>query len=378
MKLSERELTWVFEVLERVKKKMKLVTERNRGKIPYTTVNGIFDDRSGDDMIDGWTNGFWGGLMWQLYNLTEEEIYKQEAIFVEEKLDKVLMNANGLDHDNGFKWLPTAVVNYKITNSEESYNRAILAANNFAGRFNLAGGFFRAWNDRANIDRRGWAIIDCMMNLPLLYWASDVTTDPRFRQMAIAHANTAQKYFVREDGSVNHIVEFDPFTGEMKKTYGGQGYAEGSSWTRGQAWALYGFVISYIHTKDEHYLNTAKRVANYVIANIPDNKLIPVDFRQPFDCVWEDSTASAIFACGLLELSKYTEERDSKLYIKTALELLRTLDEQRCCWDLEKDGILEKCTAAYHADEHEFSIIYGDYYFVEALLKLSDKEIFIW
>lgn len=79
-----------------------------------------------------------------------------------------------------------------------------------------------------------------------------------------------------------------------------------------------------------------------------------------------------------MELSKYTEERDSKLYIKTALELLRTLDEQRCCWDLEKDGILEKCTAAYHADEHEFSIIYGDYYFVEALLKLSDKEIFIW
>ena len=141
MKLSEQELTWVFEVLERVKKKMKLVTERNQGKIPYTTINGVFDDRSGDDMIDWWTNGFWGGLMWQLYNLTEEEIYKQEAIFVEEKLDKVLMNANGLDHDNGFKWLPTAVVNYKMTGSEESYNRAILAANNLAGRFNLAGGF---------------------------------------------------------------------------------------------------------------------------------------------------------------------------------------------------------------------------------------------
>ena len=227
-------------------------------------------------------------------------------------------------------------------------------------------------------DTRGWAIIDCMMNLPLLYWASEVTGDPRFKQIATAHADTAQRCFVRDDGSVNHIVEFDPFSGEMIRTYGGQGFKVGSSWTRGQSWGLYGFILSYIHTKDEKYLNTSRRIAHYFISNTPESGLIPVDFRQPAECAWEDSTAAAIAACGLIELSKHVTGRDGDIYLNAALKLLKALDEKRCNWDNGIDNLLEKCTAEYHSDEHEFAIIYGDYYFMEALLKLTEQELFIW
>ena len=378
MNLTEMDKIWVSETVEKIKNKMYAVTERNVDKIPYTTKDGVFDDRSDKDNISWWTNGFWGGIMWQMFSLTGEKLYEETAKKLEEKLDVVLMSAQGLDHDNGFKWLPTAVANYRATGSKESYNRGILAANNLAGRCNLAGRFIRAWNDWGTDDHRGWAIIDCMMNLPLLYWASETTGDPRFRQIAMAHADTAQRCFVRDDGSVNHIVEFDPETGDMVQSYGGQGYGVGSSWTRGQSWGLYGFMLSYLHTKEERYLNTARRIAHYFISNTPENGLIPVDFRQPSECSWEDSTAAAIAACGLLEMSKHVEERDSQIYLLAALRMLKALEEKRCNWKPEVDHLLEKCTAAYHDKDHEFAIIYGDYYFIEALMKLSAHELFIW
>lgn len=371
------------EAAAKIKHKMRLTADRSRHKIPYTTKDGVFDDWSGD-RITWWTNGFWGGMMWQLYHATGEELYKEIALENEEKLDANLMIARGMDHDSGFRWLPTAVADYRVTGNKASFNRGLLAANDMAGRFNPMGRFIRAWNDDGDGSKAGWAIIDCMMNLPLLYWAYEETKDPRYLQIATMHADTAQKYFIRGDGSSNHIVAFDPATGEFADTFGGQGYAKGSSWTRGQAWALYGFTLSYIHTKNESYLNTARRVANYFISNTPENGLIPVDFRQPADCTLEDSTASAIASCGLLEIAKALEQQgelsrtESRIYRNAAMKLLTALYENRCNWDDNCDNILEKCTAAFHDKEHEFSIIYGDYYFIEAIWKLTGEELFIW
>ena len=285
--LKKEELAWAGETLKRAEEKLKNVSGRSAHKIPYTTVDGVHDDRSGDDQIDWWTNGFWGGMMWQLYALTQDEEYKKIAVETEEKMDRNLMCAEGLTHDNGFKWLLTSVADYRLTGDGKSKNRSMLAACNLAGRYNPRGRFLRAWNDGMGYrqeDNRGWAIIDCMMNLPLLYWAFEETKDPRFYEIAVDHADTAMNAFVRADGSVRHIVEFNPETGEMVRDYGGQGYGEGSSWTRGQTWGLYGFVLSYLHTNDRKYLDTAKRIANYFIANIPESNLIPVDFRQPEDC----------------------------------------------------------------------------------------------
>jgi unsaturated chondroitin disaccharide hydrolase len=172
MQLNEQQTKWAQETLERVSHKLEKVSERSKDKIPYTTVNGIHDDWSGGDKIGWWTNGFWGGMMWQMYALTGKEFYKEIAENNEKKLDADLMDYDKLDHDNGFKWLPTAVANYRMTGNKASRNRGLLAASNLAGRYNSAGRFIRAWNnwDLEN-DRTGWAIIDCMMNLPLLYWA---------------------------------------------------------------------------------------------------------------------------------------------------------------------------------------------------------------
>ncbi len=379
MQLNEQQTKWAQETLERVSHKLEKVSERSKDKIPYTTVNGIHDDWSGGDKIGWWTNGFWGGMMWQMYALTGKEFYKEIAENNEKKLDADLMDYDKLDHDNGFKWLPTAVANYRMTGNKASRNRGLLAASNLAGRYNSAGRFIRAWNnwDLEN-DRTGWAIIDCMMNLPLLYWASEELKDPRFTQIATSHADTARDCFVRGDGSVNHIVSFDPINGGMIESFGGQGYGVGSSWTRGQSWGLYGFTLSYLHTKDASYLETAQRIANYFMANIPQSGLIPVDFRQPVDVTWEDSTAAAIAACGLIELAKLTEGRQSGLYLNAALKMLTALTEKSFNWNEDEDNLLTKCTAAYHDKKHEFSIIYGDYYFLEALMKLVGKELFIW
>lgn len=379
MLLNEREMEWAQETLDKVAHKLEKVSARSKDKIPYTTVDAVFDDKSGEKDIGWWTNGFWGGMMWQMYVLTGNDFYKKIAIDNEKKLDANLMDYDKLDHDNGFKWLPTAVANYRVTKNPASRNRGLLAAGNLAGRYNIAGKFIRAWNnwDMSN-DRTGWAIIDCMMNLPLLYWASEELNDPRFEQIAISHANTVKECFVRGDGSVNHIVSFDPANGGMIESFGGQGCGVGSSWTRGQSWGLYGFTLSYLHTKNESFLETAERIANYFIANIPESGLIPVDFRQPVDVEWEDSTAAAIAACGLIELAKLKEGRQSKIYLESALKMLKALTEKSFNWNEDEDNLLTKCTAAYHDKEHEFSIIYGDYYFLEALMKLTGKELFIW
>lgn len=380
LQLEEKEIAWIWEILERTAYKLEKVSERSADKIPYTTMNGIHDDKSGEKEIGWWTNGFWGGMMWQMYTLTGKDSFRKIAEDCERKLDANLMNYDVLSHDSGFVWLPTSIANYRVTGNPKSKNRGLLAAGNLAGRYNNLGRFIRAWNDWENGGgaQRSWAIIDCMMNIPLLYWASEETKDPRFKQIAVDHANTTMKNFVRGDGSVNHIVEFDLETGEMVKSYGGQGCAQGSSWTRGQSWGLYGFTLSYLHTKDSAYLDTAERISNYFIANIPGSGLIPVDFRQPLDVALEDSTAAVIAACGLIELAKLREGRQSKIYLNAALKMLGALTENRLNWKEEEDNLLTKCTSAYHDKEHEFSIIYGDYYFLEALMKLTGKELFIW
>ncbi len=372
-----KDINWAQETAAKIKKKMAVVVQRNRGNIPYTTVNGRYNDCSGE-AVCWWTNGFWGGMMWQLYKATGEMIYKEIAEATEKKLDRALMNGLGMDHDSGFRWLLTAVANYRLTGNKDSLNRGILAADNLAGRFNPAGNFIRAWNDEGKGSRAGWAIIDCMMNLPLLYWASEEQKDPRYRHIAMRHADMAMKNFIREDGSVKHIIRLNPENGAYIESLGGQGYAVGSSWTRGQAWAIYGFALSYRHVKEDRYLDTARRVADYFISCLKENALVPVDFRQPKDCMLEDSTAAAIAACGMLEIDRQLRADGTSGYYQAALRLLKALDRNRCNWTTECDNIVEKCTAAFHDKEHEFAIIYGDYFFIEAVWKLSGEEFFLW
>ncbi|GHV47540.1 glycosyl hydrolase family 88 [Spirochaetia bacterium] len=380
--MTTSSVQWLPEAKERIVNKMAFVREKSKDKIPYTTNKGVHDDRSTEEKIFWWTNGFWSGMMWLMFHATKEARYAEIARSSEEKLDRCFVDFYGLHHDVGFMWLLTAVADFRLTGNPESRKRGLHAANILAGRFNPVGNFIRSWNDNApfGVNGTGGTIIDCMMNLPLLYWASKETGDPRFSQIARRHADTAMEFFIRPDGSVHHIVEFNSENGTFVKTLGGQGYKDGSSWTRGQSWAIYGFFLSYLHTGEEKYLKAARRVADYFISQIPENNLIPVDFDQPGQPAWEDSTAAAIASCGLVEIANASavNKTDRDHYLNTAIRLMETLYISRTNWAGDNDCILENCTMAYHANEHHINIIYGDYFFIECIFKLCNNNILLW
>lgn len=382
--LSTEDQLWVQSTIDKITGKMAWLSDKSSEKIPYSTdENGEHDDkRVGeyriDDGLQWWTNGFWGGILWLMYQETGEEKYAAIARKSEVWMDECFEAFLGLHHDVGFMWLPTSVANYRLTGDMDARRRGLHAANLLAGRFNPVGRFIRAWDDVGDEDTRGWAIIDCMFNIPLLYWASEETKDPRYKHIAMMHADTVMGAFIRPDGSSEHIVKFDPEVGGKLETYRGQGYAKGSAWTRGQTWAMYGFMMSYIHTKKPEYLDTAKRVARYFMDHIPESGIIPVDFQQPAEPAYEDSTAAAIAACGFIELAKYVEDDEKAEYMQAALKLLKVLDEQKCDYSEQQDNIVNMCSGAYFNNSQNISIIYGDYYYMEALLKLKGDDVFFW
>ena len=375
--LTEKEQQWAKSTFEKLDQKLKKECERIGNKIPYIPENGHYEQDLGESDIAWWTNGFWGGIMWQMYHATGDEVYKEKAENVEKRLDQSLEEYEGLYHDVGFMWMHTAVADYRLTGSHHSLVRGRHAANLLAGRFNILGNFIRAWND----DKAGWMIIDCLMNLSLLYWASETDQDPRFTAIAKRHADKAMEVLFRKDGSANHIGILDPENGEVLELPGGQGYGEGSSWSRGQSWALYGFAISYAHTKEQKYLDAAKQSAHYFIANAALHDYLPLcDFRAPEEPVYYDSTAGACAACGLLEIAKHVPEYEKALYEKSALRILTAMEEHFCDWNPETDGVLTMGKVAYHeeGDLQYVPIVYGDYFFAEAVLRLLEKDFWIW
>lgn len=386
---QEKEKLWAGEVFAEFEKKMEKVAEKSKDKIPALAIDGVHDDRGdgtkewrADDGLNWWTNGFWGGMLWMLYAETGKERYGEIARISERKLDACFESFLGLHHDVGFMWMPTAVADYRLTGNREARKRGLHAADLLAGRFNPVGGFIRAWNDipGSRDDTRGWAIIDCMFNITLLYWASEETKDPRFRQIAMLHADTVRENFIRPDGSVKHIVEFDPETGAVRRDYGGQGYGKGSSWTRGQGWGLYGFALSFLHTGKAEYLETAEKIGDYFAANIPEDGLIPVDFCQPAEPLWYDDTAAAVAACGFLELSGMEAVPEEKriFYREAALKLLKALDEKHCDWTEKSDCFLTHCSGSYHGEQHNHTLVYADSFFLEAILKLKGTPFLLW
>lgn len=370
------EKKWAEEIFEKLKIKLKAECERNQGNIPYVPENGRYSQ--GFHKVDGiywWTNGFWPGMLWQMYNATKDELYRSTAEAVEVMLDEALEGFEGLHHDVGFMWLHSSVANYRLTGNKDSRRRALHAANLLAGRYNPAGKFIRAWN----MDRTGWIIVDCMMNIPLLYWAAKEIDDPRFNVIAIEHALTTMNHLQRPDGSCHHIAVLSPLTGACEDTPVGQGFASGSSWSRGQSWGLYGFALSYRHTGDIKFLDAAKRIAHYVISNFAQNDWLPiVDFRSPLEPIIYDSTAAMISACGLLEIAGHVDEYEKKMYYDAAVKLLIAGEKAFADWNIETDGIIAKGTGAYHYKPHEQKIIYGDYFFTEAILRLLGKDFLIW
>ncbi|MGN1116230.1 MAG: glycosyl hydrolase family 88, partial [Candidatus Ornithomonoglobus sp.] len=200
------EKEWIDEVWEKLNKKLSRTAVKCRETIPYTSVNGSYDDKVKTD-ICWWTNGFWPGLMWLMYVGTKNEEYKKTAERAEELLDEAFVEFDGLHHDVGFMWLLSSGVNYRLTHNKKSRIRTAYAANLLAGRYNPRGKFIRAWNDDDDISKahdggKGVAIIDCMLNIQLLFLASEMFDDPRYKYIAMSHADTTMANHVRPDGSV--------------------------------------------------------------------------------------------------------------------------------------------------------------------------------
>ncbi len=373
-KPDAKTLQWAGEVLAKMDDKMRYGIEKAQelDGIPYTVENGQWVSKG----ITWWTNGFWPAEMWQMYLETGEACYLQEAVRCEKLMDEALYDVLTLHHDVGFMWLINSGVHYAVDKNKESLTRVLFCANILAGRYNL-NGFLRAWNGKG---REGWAIIDTMMNLPLLYFASEYTGDPRYRLIAMNHAQTVQRCFIREDGSTHHIVCFDPENGKVLDTPTGQGYAPGTSWSRGQAWALYGFMLSFIYTGNETFLKTARGVADYFLNNMPEDFIPPVDFMQPAEPNLKDNCAGGIAACGLLELaSALGNDPAAQGYRDAAIGMLRAMDEKCSDWTHFSPAILTMCTSAYHdAPGYHIAMNYGDYFFIEAMRRLQGEERLLW
>lgn len=377
--ILEENSNWIDKTWTKIQTKLRKTSVTCRNKLPRYTEGGVYDDNSGGSCA-AWTNGFWPGIMWLMYAATGEACFKETAETGEKALDKALRNFNCLHHDVGFMWLLSSGADYKLTGSEKSKNRTLHAAAALASRYNVNGEFIKAWNDEGF---EGWVIIDCMMNIPLLYWASEETNNIAYKQIAMRHADKTIENHIRADGSVYHVLNYDINTGGfLGPAPFTQGYdAEMSSWSRGQSWAIYGFVLSYIHTGEKRYLNAAKRVAHYFISAVCSTGYVPLsDFRAPLtEPLQLDASAGAIAACGLIETAKAVPEFEKEMYMRAALDILRALSEKHCDFSENKDSILQNSTGSYGKEkEINRDYIFGDYFFVEAMYKLKGFDILFW
>src|SRR5690606_23444436 len=273
-----------------------------------------------------WTEGFWPGTCWTLYEVSKDKKWK-EAATASQKLFEEHKDLT-TDHDLGFIFNNSYGKAYRIT-KEERYKQVLLdAARALSTRFNDTVGCIQSWDvDHGWQAERGWkfpVIIDNMMNLEMLFEASDITADSSYRKIAVAHANTTMANHFRPDGSSFHVVDYDPATGKVAPQVTAQGYSDESAWARGQAPALYGYTMCYRHTKDKQYLNFAEKIAAVILnhPNYPEDGVPYWDFDAPnIPNEIRDASSGAILASALLELSSYTDDK----YLASAQHILDSL-----------------------------------------------------
>lgn len=369
---------WAQEAWRMTVEKVTRTSTRIRDGFPHASVDGVYQL----EKASWWTAGFWPGLLWLVYRETKDVTLKEFADSCEMQLDQVIVDYYKLDHDIGFMWTLTSLAQFKLLGSEASKRRALLAANLLAARFNVQGSYIRAWNPWSEGENNaGWAIIDCMMNLPLLHWASRITGDARFRHIAIRHADMVLTHFIRSDGSVNHIVIFDPETGERLEVNGGQGYAPDSAWSRGAAWAIYGMSLSYQYTGKDEYLQAAKRVAHYYLTNLPEDLVPYWDFRLPEGVpAYRDSSAGACAACGLLLIADQVGTQEAGLYRNAGERILHALYTNYGAWDYPtEEGLILHGTSHFPENKNvDVPLIYGDYFFAEGISRLNGYRELFW
>ncbi|MBP1550534.1 MAG: glycoside hydrolase family 88 protein [Oscillospiraceae bacterium] len=344
-----------------------------------------------------WTTGFWTGEVWLAYEYVLEHADEFEAdaaeklknaglVQVKSFLDRIENKIEVDHHDMGFLYSPSCVAGYKLTGSEEGKAAAIKAADQLLTRYQPVGEFLQAWGAMDNPhDYR--LIIDCLNNLPLLYWATDVTGDSKYKEIADKHIKTAVSNVIRDDYSTWHTFFFDIETGAPHHGATCQGYRDGSAWARGQAWGVYGLATAYRYTKREEYIPLFKNVTKYFLDHLPKD-MVPywdLEFNDGDDQP-RDSSSASIAACGMLEMSRWLDKEDAEYYINTAKKIIASVYENYAVSDFSKsNGLVLHSTysnrSPYNTCNHygvDECNIWGDYFYMEALTRLSKNWKQYW
>ncbi|MGW1208307.1 glycoside hydrolase family 88 protein [Streptomyces sp. NPDC002499] len=315
-----------------------------------------------------WVGGFWPGTLWMAWLHSGDTAFRTWALASAAKLAPRQTDTG--THDLGFLFYPSWVTAWRLTGDASWRTGAIRAADSLIQRYNSKGHFIRAWGALSDTSNAGRVIIDTMMNLDLLAFASKQTGDPKYLNIAIEHAKTAQRVFPRADGSIPHVYDFDPTTGAAIGPNTVQGYSPTSAWSRGQAWGIYGFTTMYRRTGNTEFLTTARKLADYAVAALtPDN--VPVwDYRAPqAPNDIKDASAGAIMACGLIDLATASGR---PAYRDVALRLLTALSETCLTRNSTRaDAAVARCTRNRPAEDGiEVSLPYADYYLLEGILRV--------
>ena len=330
-----------------------------------------------------WTSSFWTGLLWLAYELTGAERYRSAAAAQLPSYQRRIAERIHTDtHDLGFLYSLSAVAEYKITANPAARQAALAAAELLTERFFPKAGIIQAWGDLNDLEQRGRMIIDCCMNLPLLYWAAAETDRPEYRAMALSHARQAAHYLVREDASTYHTFYMDVASGEPRFGKTAQGYSDNSCWARGQAWAIYGFALSYRYTGAAEFPELNQKLANYFLNRLPADAVCYWDLVFTSGDEERDSSAAAIAACGLLELAKELPLTNPYRthYENAALAMIESLADFYTTAGIPRsNGILRHAVyskpAGAGVDECN---IWGDYFYFEALVRLLKSWRLYW
>jgi unsaturated chondroitin disaccharide hydrolase len=324
---------------------------------------------------DDWCSGFFAGSLWLLSDLNEGDFWKNQAIKWTIPLAKEQYNKT--THDLGFMMYNSFGNGYQRTHNENYKKIIIQSAKSIATRFNPKVGVMRSW------DNSSWqypVIIDNMMNLELLFEASKLSGDKTYKDIAIKHADHDMKYHFRPDFSSYHLVDYDTLSGLPIKKQTHQGYNDASSWARGQAWGLYGFVTMYRYTKDLKYLNHANHIAQFILnnSNWPKDHVPYWDFNHPdIPNTYKDASAAAIISSALFELCRYNNEKLKEQYFEEAKAILISLSSEnyRANVGTNNNFILMHCVGNLPSGEEkgeiDSPINYADYYYLEALLRFK-------
>jgi len=327
----------------------------------------------------GWTSGFFPGSLWYLFELAGDEKWRSWGEIFTEGLDSVKYLTN--HHDIGFIIGCSFGNGLRLTGNETYKDVIIQAAKSLSTRFRPAAGVIQSWNVTGGWQaERGWecpVIIDNMMNLELLFNATELSGDSSFYRIAVSHADKTIENHFRPDYSTWHVVDYDLNKGSVRSKQTAQGYADHSTWARGQAWAIYGYTVCYRETKDLRYLKQAEKAFDFVVHHpyFPEDGVPYWDFNAPdIPNALRDASAGAIMASALYELSMHTQHKG---YKKWADKIMASLASPKYRSEIGDNGnfLLKHCVGSIpHGSEIDVPLSYADYYFLEALKRKRDIE----